>query len=55
MMKIVFTYLFCVLANLGKMMKLGYTYLLLCAGKPRKNYEIRIHLPVPVCWKTFEK
>jgi hypothetical protein len=27
----------CGLANLGKMMKLRFTYLFLWAGKPRKN------------------
>jgi hypothetical protein len=51
-MKLGFTYLFCVLANLGKMMKLGFTYLFLWAGEPRKNVEIRIHLPVFVAWQT---
>jgi hypothetical protein len=30
-------------------MKLGFTYLFLSAGKPRKNDEINILLPVPVC------
>jgi hypothetical protein len=34
------------LANLGKMMKFGFTYLFLYAGKPKKNDEIRIHLTV---------
>jgi hypothetical protein len=34
-------------------MKLGFTYLLLCAGKRRKNDEISIHLPVPLCWQTW--
>jgi hypothetical protein len=32
------------------MMNLGFIYLFLCAGKPRENDEIRIHLRVPVCW-----
>jgi hypothetical protein len=30
-------------------MELGFTYLFLCAGKPRKNDEIGIHLPVRLC------
>jgi hypothetical protein len=33
-------------------MKLGFTYLLLWAGKARKNDEITIHLRVPVGWQT---
>jgi hypothetical protein len=37
------------------MMKLGFTYLFLWAGKPRKNDEFRIHLPVPVGWQSWEK
>jgi hypothetical protein len=39
----------CGLANLRVMMRLGFTYLFLCAGKPTSNDEIRIRLPVPVC------
>jgi hypothetical protein len=31
-----------VLVNLGKRLKLVFTYIFLCAGKPRKNDEIRI-------------
>jgi hypothetical protein len=45
------TYLFFGLAILGKMI-LGFIYLFLWAGKPRKNDEISIHLPVPVCLQT---
>jgi hypothetical protein len=42
----------CGLANLGKIIKLGFTYLFLFAGKPIKNDEIRIHLPVVCAGKT---
>jgi hypothetical protein len=42
----------CVLVNLGKMMKLGFTYLLLLADKARKNDEIRIRLPAPTGWQS---
>jgi hypothetical protein len=44
-----------VLANLGKMMKLGFIYLFLCAGKPSKNDEIMIHLPVPLGFRAWVK
>jgi hypothetical protein len=30
----------CVLANLGKMMKLGFTYLFFWAGKPKKMMKL---------------
>jgi hypothetical protein len=39
------------MANVGKMMKLGFTYLILWAVKLRINDGIWIHLSVPVGWR----